>query len=161
MSHSSVLMISFFNSPLVWMLMMIYFIRWIWYLRSELKNLDPFLMLDHFSGTTKYNLPYWLKRTFVDFYSCTTTIQFHFSVLCYVCVFDFAVSPPGGFPDHPHRGSYSILTTHLIMIIIIYNFIALLKGLALLYFDLHLFCRFWDRHLHARGIYYYILITFI
>lgn len=31
--------------------------------RSELKNLDPFLMLDHFS-----------------------------------------VSPPGGFPDHPHRG---------------------------------------------------------
>ncbi|XP_072071409.1 pirin-like protein isoform X2 [Arachis hypogaea] len=32
--------------------------------RSELKNLDPFLMLDHFS-----------------------------------------VSPPGGFPDHPHRGS--------------------------------------------------------
>lgn len=111
-------------------------------IRSELKNLDPFLMLDHFSGTTKYNLPYWLKRTFVDFYSCTTTIQFHFSVLCYVCVFDFAVSPPGGFPDHPHRGSYSILTTHLIMIIIIYNFIALLKGLALLYFDLHLFCRF-------------------
>lgn len=83
-------------------------------------------MLDHFSGTTKYNLPYWLKRTFVDFYSCTTTIQFHLSVLCYVCVFDFAVSPPGGFPDHPHRGSYSILTTHLIMIIIIYNFIALL-----------------------------------
>ncbi|CAL0314598.1 unnamed protein product [Lupinus luteus] len=31
--------------------------------RSELKNLDPFIMLDHFS-----------------------------------------VSPPGGFPDHPHRG---------------------------------------------------------
>ncbi|KAI5431914.1 Pirin-like protein 2, variant 3, partial [Lathyrus oleraceus] len=48
--------------------------------RAELKNFDPFLLLDHFS-----------------------------------------VSPPGGFPDHPHRGFF-FLYIYIIFILFLYLF---------------------------------------
>lgn len=53
-----------------------------------MKNLDPFLMLDDFSGTV------YIHR-----------LVFSFLEIIFDCDFCLvSVSPPAGFPDHPHRG---------------------------------------------------------
>lgn len=72
-------------------------LSWVFvFFSSELRNLDPFLMLDDFSGAYIHT-----TSNFVDY---KTNLRVDISV---DCVFDpliTAVSPPSGFPDHPHRG---------------------------------------------------------
>lgn len=61
--------------------------------RSELKSLDPFLMMDDFTG-----MGFICHFHSLGFFSSINPLMDH------CCINVFAVSPPAGFPDHPHRG---------------------------------------------------------
>lgn len=74
--------------------------------RFELKYFDPFLALDEFSGRCSvllcFTLFLCLKNVMDSFCNGHRLALFFFLFSSFA--FDFAVTAPAGFPDHPHRG---------------------------------------------------------
>lgn len=107
-----------------------------------MRYFDPFLALDEFAcGLLSVSPVFSMICNFAMASSCF-----------FVCFFDYwwfldilAVSAPAGFPDHPHRGLFLVLSVSILS----FSW----ENFTLVYSDSSvLLFRFWDSHLHVTGM---------
>ena len=119
----------------------------IFFIRSELKNLDPFLMLDHFSGM--------YIHTYIQLCLCETLlVEAYFGWPPFVLFLFLTSLTLQYLPQQDFRIIHTEVFNSYFPRFAVGNFVYYYS--VSLYFDFLLVFRFWNRHLHARGTRGYI-----